>query len=540
MKEESTYLSLAEGRLQDLTGKALKLVVVNYASRLLGLVRTMVLAAVFGASMQIDVFYGIFGAVLVFFEIIPQAFSQAFVPVYTRFVTEKRWRELGDISVSYSFSGAFILLALFIGLSYFAEPIVVRIYVFGDAGKDLVNFGILLFRYSLLIMLINYFVGNFSAILYAKDIVVAPSAVNLLRNIIIIGAIILWQKGLGVISIALGFTLGGVVQMFYLAWMAIHSGWRVSWPRVFPYATICYMWRLFLPAFVGLAVAQMNIIIDRYFASALHQEGNVTILSYANILIGMITVFTISLTTAIFPKFSHQVSHSEIDELKDMLNRALRALFFFVFPIMVLVYLSSSPLVSVVYQWGELSRNPESINVLLSLFRIFCLWVIFYSVNYQLLLVFFSFRDTVTPLLVSAFNVGCNAFFDWFFTQVFHFGVQGIVYSTTLSVFISTVVLIFLLYPRIGHVFDMRILKGFTRTCAASVPLVIVVLIFNLVTHAGIINHTEGHKAADAAYLLAVTFFGLTAYGWASLAVNRDLTLYFFKNWRSFLGLSKW
>jgi putative peptidoglycan lipid II flippase len=540
LKEDATYSTLAEGRLQDLTGKALKLVVVNYGSRLLGLVRTMVLAAVFGASMQIDVFYGIFGAVLVFFEIIPQAFSQAFVPVYTRFVSEKRWRELGDVSVSYCFTGAFILLAIFMVLSYFAEPIVMKIYVFSEPGKEMVQVGVLLFRYSLLVMLINYFVGNFSAILYAKDIVVAPSAVNLLRNIIIIGAIIAWQKPLGVTSIALGFTLGGVVQMFYLALMAISSGWRLSWPRVFPYATIGYMWRLFLPAFFGLAVAQINIIVDRYFASSLQREGDVAVLSYANILIGMITVFTISLTTAIFPKFSHQVSHSEIDEMKDMLNKALRALFFFVFPVMALVYLASSPLVYAVFKVGELSKNPESIDLLLSLFRIFCIWVIFYSVNYQLLLVFFSFRDTVTPSLVSAFNVGCNIFFNWLFTRVYHFGVQGIVFSTTLSVVITTGLLIILLYPRIGHVFDMRILKGFVRTCAACAALVLVVIVFNLISRAGVIYRTEGHTAADIAYLLAVMFFGLTAYSWASLGVNRDLTLYFFKNWRFFLGLSKW
>ncbi len=529
----------SRGKFKDLTGKALKLVVVNYASRILGLVRTVVLAGVFGASTQIDVFYGTFGAVLVFFEIIPHAFSQAFVPVYTRYIVNNEKKELGEVSLSYTISGALILLLVFILLSYISELVVTRIYVFGESNRNLIGLGVILFRYSLLVMLINFFVGSFSAILYAKDQVVAPSVVNLFRNIIIIGSILLLEKRMGVTSIALGFTLGGVVQMFYLVLAAINSGWRAYWPKKFPTRIITYMWWLFVPAFLGLAVAQVNIIVDRYFTSSLQQDGQVAILSYANILIGMVTVFTVSLTIAIFPKLSHQVSQSEIGEMKDMLNRALRALFFFILPVMTLVYMTSSPLVNTIFRLGALSDDPNSIGLLLELFRIFCAWVIFYSINYQLFLVFFSFRDTVTPSLVSVFNVGCNIFFNWLFTRVYMFGVQGIVVSTTLSVIITTGLLLVLVYPRVGKVLDMRIMKGFSRTASACVALVAVVILFNLISRSGIIYQSNGNRVADIAYILASSLFGLTAYCWASLAVNRDLTLYFFRNWRVFFGLSE-
>jgi putative peptidoglycan lipid II flippase len=535
---DKTYVGPPEGQLKDLTGKALKLVVVSYASRFLGLVRTMVIAWVFGVSTGLDVYYGTFGAVLIFFEVIPHAFTQAFVPVYTRYIVEKRPKELSQVSLSYILTGALILLGIFILLSAVAEPIVTKIYVFGESGQEIVKLGVVLFRYSLLVMLINYFVGNFSAILYAKEQVVAPALVNLLRNVIIIGAILLMQGGLGVASIAVGFTLGGIVQMLYLVWMTVRTGWRAYLPKVLPVRTISYMWRLFIPAFLGLAVAQINIIVDRYFTSGLQREGEVSALSFANILISLVTVFTTSLTIAIFPKYSHQVTKSEIAELKDMLNRALRALFFFIFPIMALVALISSPLVYVIFNHGEMKASHQSIVLIQGLFRIFCVWVIFYSINYQLLMVFFSFRDTVTPMLISAFNVGCNVFFNWLFTRVFAFGVQGIVLSTAISVVITTAVLLVLIYPRIGRVLDARILKGVARIVLACIPLAAVVIAFNQVSRAGWIYQSRGATSADIAYILAATIFGLAAYGWASLRVNSDLTLYFFRNWRVFLGLS--
>lgn len=541
MDEKKKYLQTPEGQLRDLTGKALRLLVVRYASRFLGLVRTMVIAAVFGASVNVDVFYGTFGAVLIFFEIIPFAFSQAFVPLYTRYIIEKRFKELSSISLSYMFTGAFFLLGCFLLLSALAEPIITKIYVFSDPESPMVELGVVLFRYSLLVMLLNFFVGNFSAILYAKEQVVVPSLINLLKNIIIIVSIVTLNGRIGIVSIAVGFTLGSLVQMFYLAWMAIRSGWRVHLPDKIPFKAIGYMWRLFIPAFLGLAVAQINIIVDRYFTSSLHNDGEVAILTYANILISLITVFATSLTIAIFPKYSHQVTRYEIGELKDMLNRALRALFFFVFPIMALVMLVSSPLVSLIFNLGEFKSDPESVQklgLLVSLFRIFCIWVVFYSINNQLFMVIFSFRDTVTPMFVAAFNVGCNILFNWLFTKVFSFGVHGIVMSTAVSVVITTGLLLIIVYPRIGRVFDSRILKGAAKIIMACMPLVAVIIAFNLIARGEWMYHYTAEAFKDIAYLLAATILGLVAYGWASLRVNRDLTLYFFRNWRAFLGIS--
>ena len=103
---------------------------------------------------------------------------------------------------------------------------------------------------------------------------------------------------------------------------------------------------------------------------------------------------------------------------------------------------------------------------------------------------------------------------------------------------LTTGVLLILLHPRVGSVFDVRVLKGFARSGASCVALVLVVVVFNLIIGSGIIYNSRGNTAADVTYLLAAAFFGITAYGWASLGLNKDLTLYFFKNWRIFFGLS--
>ncbi len=526
-------------QIRDLTSKALKLVVVNYASRLLGLVRTVVLAVVFGASTPMDVFWGTFGAVLVFFEIIPSAFMQAFVPVYSKYLTDKKEDELNTVSLSFTYTGAVLLLAIFFILSMLAEQIVPRIYVFGDAGAELMDLGILMFRYALLVMLINYFVGNFSAILYARENVVVPSMVNFLKNIIIIVLILALGKSLGVAAIALAFVAGGIFQMIFLLWIAIKTGWRVTFPKKIPFDIIGTMWMLFLPAFTGHAVAQINIVIDRYFTSRLQNEGEVSVLSFANLLIALITVFATSLTIAIFPKYSRQVSRKEIDELKDMLNSALRALFFFIFPLMTIVALLSSPIVFAVFNYGEMRDDPHMVGLIQSLFRIFCVWVIFYSINYQLIMVFFSFRDAMTPMWTSAFNVGLNVLFNWLFTVKMSLGVQGIVVSTTISAIITTVVMLILIYPRVGRVFDARILKSTARTILSCLPVVGVIIAYNLVTHSGWIYQSSGKLGFDVLYMAVASIIGIAVYCFGSLILNRDLALYFIKNMGSFLSLTK-
>ncbi|MBI3171131.1 MAG: murein biosynthesis integral membrane protein MurJ, partial [Hydrocarboniphaga effusa] len=271
------------------------------ASRVLGLVREVLMAALFGAGAAMDAFFMAFRIPNLFRRLFAEgAFSQAFVPVFSEAKTRRTPEEakrLVDV-VAGTLGG---VLALITALGILAAPLIMYLFApgFADNTEKFHQAVILLrwmFPYLLFISLTAFAGGILNA--YGKFAMPAFNPVWL--NVCLIAAAWWWAPS--VEALAIGVFAAGIVQLAFLlpslARLGLLPSPRWGWgdPQVRRIIV------LMLPIMFGSSVSQLSLLLDSVIASLLPGDGNVAWLYYADRLMEFpLGVFSIAIATVILP-----------------------------------------------------------------------------------------------------------------------------------------------------------------------------------------------------------------------------------------------
>lgn len=477
-KPITPYSRSFQDKVRDLTLKTFILILIAIVTKFFGLIRLGVVSATFGANTTTDMFFGIFGSTIVFFEILPVVFNQALVPRYVDLLV-KGDRKAFNRAVSTSINYVLIIsLALFVLCSYYAAPIREVFFHFpADVAHEKLAYANWLFRLAFVILFLNVFIGSFTAILYANDQVISPSVLNFINGINVLGCILLFSSSLGIFSMVLGYATGGFCQIIYLAYFVYRTGFRWNPFDLFGEGMFSGYVRPIAPAYVAMVVAQMNIVIDRSFTSHLGQEGMVSCLQYASQMILIVLIFSTAFSNAILPKLSSLKSMSRIDEYKTLLVRGILVVIFMLLPIAISAMLTARPIATLILFHGKFAQVPENLYTTFYIFRIQIIWSLFYLINMQFFNVFYTYKDFRLPLIISSVNVFVNVIFNILFTgltfglalpYLAKWGVIGIAASTTVGIIVSVIISIYLLRSKIGNVIDMFVIKHIAKLGIAS------------------------------------------------------------------------
>jgi len=323
------------------------------ASRVLGFVRDILLAAQFGVSAATDVFFVAFRIPNLFRRLFAEgAFAQSFVPVLTEAKTVRtpeEVRALVDV-VAGTLAGFLLLIT---ALAVLGAPLVLIVFAPGFAdqpekfalGVELLRW---MFPYLMLISLTAFLAGILNAC--GRFALAAVNPIWL--NVCMIAAA--WFFAPSVEALAIAVLAAGLVQLLFLLpavarlGLLPHPRWGWRDPQVRRIIT------LMVPIMIGSSASQFSLLLDTIIASFLPGDGYITWLWWGDRLMEFpLGTFSIAIATVILPSLAAQHARQSPAAYSATLDWGLRMVFVIGVPAMLGLLLLAGPLVSTLFQYGR-------------------------------------------------------------------------------------------------------------------------------------------------------------------------------------------
>jgi putative peptidoglycan lipid II flippase len=421
-------------------------------SRVLGLVREQVLAALFGAGYSIDAFVVAFRIPNLLRDLFAEgALSTAFVTVFTqhdqKLGPERTWRLANNVIA---------FLALLVGgislLGMFFSPQLVDLMApdFGLVpGKLQLTWTMtrIMFPFLLLVSLAAVVMG----ILNTKEKFFIPALSSSFFNLgsILVGvglAVLLPRFGFSaIVGMAWGTLAGGLFQLLIQIPQLRRVGFRLQLVFDWRDAGLRQILRLMLPAVVGLSASQINIFINTFYASSC-QQGSVSWLNYAYRLVHLPQgLFGVALSVATLPMVSRFAAHRNIPAMKEAFSSSLSLAMLLALPAAAGLIALANPICAVIFQHGRFSTwdtHQTAAAVVLYSLGLFAFAAVKIIVP-----VFYALDDTKIPVMGSFITVAFNILIINFTINAL--GHRAIALSTSLSMMVNLLFLASMLYRKV-------------------------------------------------------------------------------------------
>jgi putative peptidoglycan lipid II flippase len=420
-------------------------------SRLLGLVREQVFAALLGAGLYADAFQAAFRIPNLLRDLFAEgALSAAFIPTYARALAEggpERARQLASrlLSLLAVVLGAVVLLGIVLAgpLVHVLAPGFERV-----AGK--LDITILLTRIMLPFLPIVSFAAMAMGMLNAEERYGPPALAPAVFNLVTIAwAALLWAMGFDVATVvvgwALGTLLGGLAQFLVQVPPLVRAGWRFrpEWAPGDP--GIRAIAGLMAPATMGLAAVQVNIFVSTIFAS--HEPGAVSWLNYAFRLLYLpIGVFGVALGTIATTGLARRAAAGDTEGMRETLRQSLRMVAFLTLPATVGLMVLGVPIIRLLFERGRFgAHDTESTAAALALYSA---GLVAYTGVKVLAPAFYSLHRPRVPLLASVSAVATNLLVILALHE--RLGFRAVALGTSLGAIVNAVVLLVALERGVG------------------------------------------------------------------------------------------
>lgn len=491
-------------------------------SRILGLIRDVVIANVFGVSRVTEAFFvanKIPNMLRRFFA--EGAFSQAFVPVTSEYKQTRSHDETADfVAGAAGTLGVFLLLLSAVGV--LLAPAMVMLFAPGFVGDD--RFAItsdmlrLTFPYVFFISITALAGGVLNS--YGRFAV--PAVTPALLNICIIGCAIwlaptLAEPGM---ALAIGVLLAGMAQLA-IQLPALHRIGMLRWPRfAWRDSGVRKVGRLMLPALFGSSVAQINMLIDTVIASAL-AAGSVSWLYYSDRLMEFpLGVFGIALATVILPRLSRQHTGGNRAQFSATLDNALRLVVLIGIPATVGLVCLASPLMLTIFFGGEFKLFDTQMAS--ASLVAFALGLPAFMLVKVLAPGYFSRQDTRTPVRFAVIallvNLVLNLVFVWSLRHLgYAFEHAGLAAATAVAAAVNAA----LLYQGLRRLGQLQHGPGWLRLLL-SVGLASLVMVVGLI----LLSPQQAQWIQMAVLHRVAWLLSLVAYGGVSYLITMFLCGY--------------
>jgi len=441
-------------------------------SRVLGLVREVVFAALLGAGYHSDAFRIGFRIPNLLRDLFAEgALSAAFVPVYAR-----TQREGGREAAFALANRVLTLLAVLLGglvvlAIVFAWPLVSALAPGFDDQPGKAELTVLLTRLMMPFLALVSFAAVAMGMLNAEERFGVPALSPALFNVVaILWAIGLWGLGLPldqvVVGWALGTLVGGVAQFAVQVPSLRRLGWRFrpEWAPRDP--GLVRMARLMAPATVGLAAVQVNIFVSSRFAS--HEPGAVSWLDYAFRLLYLpIGLFGVALGTIATAGLARRAAEGDMDGLRHTLRQSLSMLAYLTVPATVGLMVLGVPVVRLLYERGRF--NPEETQATATALFFYSIGLVGYTGVKVLAPAFYALGRPRVPLLASVSAVATNLLVILALHRAL--GFRAIALGTAVGSLVNAGILVGLFEKRVGGLFGHDTFRPIARMGLAAAAM---------------------------------------------------------------------
>ena len=505
--EPAPQASIPNPKSTSLARSAGILSIGNIASRVLGLIREMVIAALFGQSGLVSAFTVAAQVPTMLYDfLIGGMLSAALVPVLSEYAARReRGQDRGDLTrlVGALISLLAVTLAGAVLLVMALAPEIAWLMAGGldDFDPALLPLTAGLIRFMAPAIWLFSMAGLLTAILYALQRFTFPAIATALYNLGIVIAAPLLAPTLGITSLAVGVLTGSAVQFAVMALDLRRSGvgFRVQWSH----PALAKIFRLYLPIAAGLLVAQAQIILDRRLASGTGEQSIAWMRSATTLQQMPLGLISVAIALAALPKLSQHFAVGDEAAYRHTLGRGLRMVLLLMVPAAVGLWLLGEPVTRLFFQRGLFTAR-DTLQVVSAL-DIYLVGMLFAAVDFPLNYAFYARNNTLLPALVGVVSVAAYAVVA--FALVDRLGYLGLVWADTAKQASHALIMLGLLVWRVGPL-SAGLGRGLLQIGGASGIMALVVLGIT----AGISAFVGRGGAADLLLLLAAGGGGMAVY----------------------------
>ncbi len=416
------------------------------ASRVLGLLREIILANRFGTSSDYDAYVSAFRIPdLLFLVIMSGSFGAAFIPVFGGMLAKDEKDKADRLASAVITWTALITVVMGLLTFAFADPLM-RYVVAPDLPPEAMDLAIRTMRMLLLSPLLLGMGIAAKGILETHLKFTLPALAPVVYNLAIVLAALFLAPKYGIEGVTFGVLIGALLHVGIQIPGVIRTGLKFRPTLSRNVAGLAEVGVLLLPRVIGQAAFQINFVAVNHFASQTG-EGSVSALNYAwQMLMLPNGVLALSISTVVFPTLAAQFELGDLDAFRSTLQGGLRPLLFLLVPASIGLFEFRTSLFQTIFQSGNFDANSTILSSQPLAFL--ALGLIWYGLVEVLARAFYAMKDTVTPVVAGIFIIILNIILSK--ALLSSMGHVGLALSLSISTGVEAIILVIVLRRRIG------------------------------------------------------------------------------------------
>jgi putative peptidoglycan lipid II flippase len=340
--------ALPRGRKSFLLA-ALPLGLVTLLARAVTFITQLVIANLFGASLETDAYFAAESVVLLLSGLVVIGFSTAFIPLWMEYRVQQGEVETHQFSDAFASLATVVTVVLGVAMALSA-PLIARAIAPGFSSQAADTTTWLLRVMALAVVLLGFTAGC-TSLLEAHQHFLVPAFSRVVYSAVILVVVVTLSNRLDVMALAWGTVIAAIARLL------------VQWPNVWRLGGIRLTWRmdhpgvrrairLILPILVALVGTEVMFLLDNMVASLL-PAGALTRLAYANrVILLPVGILALPLRTTIFPTLSHYAAHRQLEAVGKTVLGGMRLLAFVMIPVSAGMLVLRQPLIHLLFERG--------------------------------------------------------------------------------------------------------------------------------------------------------------------------------------------
>ncbi|CEQ22847.1 virulence factor MviN [[Clostridium] sordellii] len=456
---------------------AVGLMAATLIAKILGFGRELALASAYGAGGTSDAFLVAMNIPAVIFSAIGTSLGTAFIPLYCD--VDAKIGKKASLKFTNNVLNIVVLMCLIVSVIgvVFTGPIV-KLFAVGFEGKTLID----AIYFTRVLILGMGFLGIsyiMMAFLQVKGNFVIPGLMSVPYNILIIVSIFA-SVYINPNILPWGTLFGLSLQFIFQYPFARKNGFRYK-PTIDlkdPY--LKRMIWLIGPVLIGVAVTQVNAIVDRTIASTL-VAGSISALNYATKLNQFVMgMFIVSISSVIYPMLSKLSTENNKKKFKQSIVTSINVVILIIIPISVGAIILAHPIVKLLFQRGEFDARATEMTAIALIF--YSVGMLGFGLRDILGKIFYSLQDTKTPMINGIIAMILNIVLNLAFVKFTNMQLGGLAFATSISSLVTIALLSVSLRKKIGAFGGKKIISVLIKSIISALLMALVTKVtYNLI-----------------------------------------------------------
>ncbi|TYB31882.1 MAG: murein biosynthesis integral membrane protein MurJ [Candidatus Mcinerneyibacterium aminivorans] len=451
-----------------------------FSSKLLGLLRNILIASYFGVSPLASAFTLALMIPYKLRRILGESALDAFfVPVYTAMDKKYELKRVNFfISNLISSISVLVIIIIIFAQIFMGDILSVITHGLAVSSPEAFLFGVSLSKITILFLFSMPIIAIFMGLFHANGSFLLPATNSIILNIFVIFSLVYFSrmgdslKDVG-FKVGYAYIIAGIVIILYQYFLIRKRyNFKFSFNINLKTEGIKRIFKMMLPATLSMAVFNINFLIDTFLASFIRGGAAISVFRYSEIIVQFpIGVIGVAIFNTSLPSLSRHVKDGNIKKSKNIFERLLRFLIYLSLPISFGIFAIKHNFISLIYQYKNF--NVSDVGLVTNVLQYFLIGLIgFLGVRIAASL-FYAKEEVQIPLKVSVVAVLVNIVLN--FILVVHMETAGLALASSIAGIVNIVLLILIANRKYFKINFKEIGVTFIKAFVASFVMYLIV-----------------------------------------------------------------